>query len=527
MKKIYHSRLLLLSFCLTSFVILSQSFQTLPVARASSGFQEDFNDLSLPTNWVANSMHGAYSIGNGTLNLRSADYTPWASISIQSNCTPSDNGFNLRTRVRNNGGYGIYFALFVSNKTFAVSKDGQENAQCTINTIAVEYDYQSFKVCRGTSPTASHWSWFNIASVGTVGNWYILELNVSKNPYEVTANVYNDNDVLLGSRTISDMVLQYSQINVCGVAVWRGVPQGDSLANYDVDWIKGENLEGMGFTYPIRIDKSYVSCERAKIGSIQTVGFHAKWGSNDSDVVVGYLFINGTQYVTNGTGWISFENSFSTVGKKTWLVTSVDCKGVTKFSNFVSLPTIICDSLKMEGLTVTTSIPASIQVSFDVKYNFDSSLVNDADVKVNDVVAKNIGNGRYSAYLPSLMPVLSINIAVERSGFEPITTGITSYSLGNIAVESTPFIILSILVVRMKGRKHRTHLKQLRKILVDEKGKVDLTDVSSIIGVNVTETEGMLSELIKRKDLQGFFTLDGKFFFTEERLIDEVRRGLE
>lgn len=38
------------------------------------------------------------------------------------------------------------------------------------------------------------------------------------------------------------MVLQYSEISVCGVAVWRGVPPSNSLANYDVDWIEGDNL---------------------------------------------------------------------------------------------------------------------------------------------------------------------------------------------------------------------------------------------------------------------------------------------
>ncbi len=223
-------------------VVLSQTSNLLPIARASSDFNEEFNGSSMPVNWLTYSMHGAYTVDNGVVNLRSADYTPWASISIQSVCFPGDNGFTVRARVRNNGGYGVYIALFLSNQSFIVSKNGEENSQCTRNTIAICNDYDAFRVCRGTSPTANHWNWFNIAGAGTVGNWYVLELVVNKSPYKITASVYDNNNVLIGSGSITDMILPYSQISVCGVGVWRGVPSSDSLANYDVDWVRSENL---------------------------------------------------------------------------------------------------------------------------------------------------------------------------------------------------------------------------------------------------------------------------------------------
>jgi len=232
---------LMLIFCFL-FIILAHTYWISSIAMASDGFYEDFTSSSLSSNWIIHSMHGTFSIDNSILNLRSADYNPWASVSIQRNCMPDDNGFTLRARVRNNGGFGVYFALFVSNQTFKVSKEGEENAQCTRNTIAVTHSYDAFRICRGTTPTAQHWSWNIIASAGTPGDWYILELKVSKVPYVVTANVYDDSDVLVGSGSITDMILQYSQISVCGLAVWRGVPPSDSLANYDVDWIEGENL---------------------------------------------------------------------------------------------------------------------------------------------------------------------------------------------------------------------------------------------------------------------------------------------
>jgi N-acetylneuraminic acid mutarotase len=52
------------------------------------------------------------------------------------------------------------------------------------------------------------------------------------------------------------------------------------------------------------IDRAFVSDERADVSSVQTIGFHAKW-NNGSDVVGGSIYVNGTNYVTNSTGWIN------------------------------------------------------------------------------------------------------------------------------------------------------------------------------------------------------------------------------
>ena len=56
-----------------------------------------------------------------------------------------------------------------------------------------------------------------------------------------------------------------------------------------VDRVKGlENYEG---SPKIIIDKSFVSDDRCDVGSTQTIGFHAKWSNNYSDVANGVLFI--------------------------------------------------------------------------------------------------------------------------------------------------------------------------------------------------------------------------------------------
>jgi len=77
------------------------------------------------------------------------------------------------------------------------------------------------------------------------------------------------------------------------------------------------------------IDQVYVSNEKASVGSVQTVGFHAKWGHNGSDVIEGKIYVNDLEYYTNQTGWVIFSVSSSIVGREEWAVTEVNCGGVT------------------------------------------------------------------------------------------------------------------------------------------------------------------------------------------------------
>jgi len=56
-----------------------------------------------------------------------------------------------------------------------------------------------------------------------------------------------------------------------------------------VDRVKG--LENYEDSPKIIIDKSFVSDDRCDVGSTQTIGFHAKWANNDSNVVNCIIYI--------------------------------------------------------------------------------------------------------------------------------------------------------------------------------------------------------------------------------------------
>jgi len=95
----------------------------------------------------------------------------------------------------------------------------------------------------------------------------------------------------------------------------------------------------------IIFDSAYVSDDRADVGSVQCVGFHASWAHNNSDVVGGAIYVNGSAYVTNATGWITFNASSQLVGKQLWTVTGVSCHGITKYEKAVADPHIIWDKV--------------------------------------------------------------------------------------------------------------------------------------------------------------------------------------
>ena len=126
----------------------------------------------------------------------------------------------------------------------------------------------------------------------------------------------------------------------------------------------------------VEINKSYVSDERTDLGSIQTVGFHAIWGNNSSNVNRGLIFINGTEYVTNGTGWITFTDLSSTVKKKTWLVTNINCYGITKYMQTVGNPSIIWDRVNITLSMVDTKIEvkSNATINWTGIYEYDMSI---------------------------------------------------------------------------------------------------------------------------------------------------------
>jgi len=129
----------------------------------------------------------------------------------------------------------------------------------------------------------------------------------------------------------------------------------------------------------IVIDRAFVSDERADVGSVQTIGFHAKW-DNNSDVVGGEIYVNGTKYITNNAGWIFFDEVSSVVDRKTWIVTGVNCNGVTVYIQTAPTPSIVWNRIKIVDGGVTKEsvmVGETTTIWFRAIYEYDDVFFED------------------------------------------------------------------------------------------------------------------------------------------------------
>jgi hypothetical protein len=106
----------------------------------------------------------------------------------------------------------------------------------------------------------------------------------------------------------------------------------------------------------IEVDRLFVSDARADAGSAQTAGFHAEWMHNGSDVAGATVEVNGTEYVTNQTGWVSFEARHDGIGRVDWSITDVEYNGITDYAKSVTDLSIIWDRVNVTASSVIDDV---------------------------------------------------------------------------------------------------------------------------------------------------------------------------
>lgn len=150
------------------------------------------------------------------------------------------------------------------------------------------------------------------------------------------------------------------------------------------------------------IDQTSVSDDRCDVGSAQTVSFHAKWAHNNSDIVGGSIYVNETEYVTDGTGWISLNPVYDTVGKRMWNVTGVNCTDITVYEKAVSDPYIIWDKVDVTINVADDRINVgdTATLSWTGTYEYDDSTF-DGSITYNDTLMKTIV-GKYGYKVASI-----------------------------------------------------------------------------------------------------------------------------
>jgi len=119
----------------------------------------------------------------------------------------------------------------------------------------------------------------------------------------------------------------------------------------------------------------FVINSRCDLGSTQTIYFHAIWTYNGSAAKEGTIFINGTEYVTNSSGWINFNHASSNLTAVSWVVTAVNCSDVTRYFEMAPVASVTWDRIIIFERGVT---PSSVDVGewvtiwFKAAYEYDN-----------------------------------------------------------------------------------------------------------------------------------------------------------
>ncbi|MFZ7136978.1 MAG: hypothetical protein ACOWW1_00950 [archaeon] len=140
---------------------------------------------------------------------------------------------------------------------------------------------------------------------------------------------------------------------------------------------------------PIVIDQAVVSDNHADVNSLQTVSFHVSHVIDGSDAVGASVFVNGTKYVTNQTGWVSLDFVSNEVAKTAVTITGVEYAGSTDYAKAVNDPEIIWDQLEITGaIAFDDSVPVnSVQtIWLTADYAYVSTVFDDTTgtIFVND-----------------------------------------------------------------------------------------------------------------------------------------------
>ena len=238
---------------------------------------------------------------------------------------------------------------------------------------------------------------------------YDLETNIlsviSNSNFEVSWENISDVSVISSDVSLNeiswDPLFETLSVSASGAAGQAGSIQlqtGDSTPYY----LKVDGVETSAWTYdsstgvlsanflftdqtvdvlvgfkPIAIDSAVVSDERADVDSVQSVSFHAVWLCNGSDVVGATVFVNGTDYVTNQTGWIPLDVRYDMVGRVVWSVTGVEYDGLTAYVKSVSDPSIVWDRVSITDSVLfddVVCVGSSQTVWLTAEYEYDSTL---------------------------------------------------------------------------------------------------------------------------------------------------------
>ncbi|TET79062.1 MAG: hypothetical protein E3J41_02920 [Candidatus Cloacimonadota bacterium] len=225
-----------------------------------------------------------------------------------------------------------------------------------------------------------------------------LDGRYSATGYYVGLSNFHENDA---SNTIVDETGRFSLLAFghkitlrCAKVAESGWLDFDDHIEYEIFNIEGNVTDlviSMG--YPplpdkVNIDNSAISDERCDVGTIQQISIHASWAWDFSDATSIYISIDGTPYLTNTTGWISYTVQSEDIDQKEWTITDVsDCD---EYNIHITSPHVIWDKIEISTVEVTRQDVTSDAISWTGKYLFNDEAFQGSIILNNTLSNKQV-----------------------------------------------------------------------------------------------------------------------------------------
>jgi hypothetical protein len=202
------------------------------------------------------------------------------------------------------------------------------------------------------------------------------------------------------------------------------------------------------------IDQTYTSATKCSINEVQSVGFHARWENDGADVADARIYVNGTEHVTNSSGWTTFTATYDTVGKRSWVVTDLQHSEATGYTVAVEVPSIVWDKVSFETEVDSASFGA-LNVRVKIAYAYDGTSVTGATTAVNGEPCNEIEAGIYETEIASWSPFEQLTVTADAAGLLDETWTTSTFHVMNtvlyLALAVAAVILLVFLLKRLKA----------------------------------------------------------------------------
>jgi hypothetical protein len=206
------------------------------------------------------------------------------------------------------------------------------------------------------------------------------------------------------------------------------------------------------------IDQTFTSAKKGGIYEVQTVGFHASWDSDGSDMAGAKVYVNGTEYVTNITGWISLSVTYDTIGERSWTVTDVQHPEAAGYTVAVESPSIVWDKVVV-NVEVDSSSFGVTKVRVKLTQAYSGAPVTSATTIVNGEHARETEPGVYETETASLSPIQQVTVQTDATDLPDETWATTTIHTMNIILYIsviTAAIAAVVLLLKLRSRNQTT-----------------------------------------------------------------------